>query len=680
MNSTLNAQYTDTTNNTLVDVIVTASRTEKILGNEALPVLLIRKKTIEQSGSFRLSNILQEQTGLYIANNFGSGVKIQGLGPDYVLILIDGEPLVGRNGGVLDLSRITVNNIKQIEIVKGPSSSLYGSEAMGGVINIITDRITQNTLNANLRYGTYNTVDATVSGSLNFQKTKLSGSINRYSSKGYDFDKTDIGQTVMPFYNYTGHAKFEQQISGHIDVGSSFRYYSEKQNDNYSIGSDIVKGEPVLNEYNINPYVKIKITESIKTVFRGYFSEYKIDTKDYLVSNDSLFYNDFFKQNYNKVENQTDIKMADKNDLNIGIGYIGERLNTSRYSAIQSNTISYAFLQDEYRVSENLMLIGGVRYDRNAAYASHISPKFAIHLKANDHLIINASYGAGFKAPDYRQLYLNFTNNAAGGYTVYGANEISVHGLQAQLDAGILSSITPFGYELKQLYPEYSNGINIGASYTFNNKLFGKMNIFRNDINNMIATKIVAYKTTNAPVYSYFNINAAVTEGTEIELKYNMSKYLKVEMGYQFLITADRAILEKIRAGQVFGKKQGSLTSYQLTRSDYGGLNDQSKHMANLKIFYENQSWFVTTRCLYRSRWGVADLDGNLILNRDDEYTNGNLQINISAGKSFKNGMKLNVGLDNITNYQNQRYLSNLPGITYYITYQINFLNNNRSH
>lgn len=405
----VNAQHTDTTSNTLDDVIVTATRTEQKYGNEALPVSLIRKKAIEQSGSYRLNNILQEQTGLYIANNFGSGVKIQGLGPEYVLILIDGEPLVGRNGGVLDLSRVSVNNIKQIEIVKGPSSSLYGSEAMGGVINIITDKYTQNTLGANLRYGSYNTVDATISGSLNFRKSKLSGSINRYSSKGYDFDKTDIGQIVMPFYNYTGHAKFEQQISDHINVGSSFRYYYEKQNDNYSIGTDIAEGQPVLNEFNINPYVKIKFNESIKTVFRGYFSEYKLDTKDYLKSNDSLFYNDYFQQNYNKVENQTDIQLTDNNDLNIGFGYIGERLNTNRYSAIQSNTISYAFLQDEHRFSENIMLIGGVRYDRNAAYASHISPKLAVHIKANDHLIINASYGAGFKAPDYRQLYLNFT-------------------------------------------------------------------------------------------------------------------------------------------------------------------------------------------------------------------------------------------------------------------------------
>ena len=68
----------------------------------------------------------------------GEGIQMQGLDAQYVLILIDGVPLVGRSAGTLDLNRISVGNIKQIEVVKGASSSLYGSDALGGVINIIT--------------------------------------------------------------------------------------------------------------------------------------------------------------------------------------------------------------------------------------------------------------------------------------------------------------------------------------------------------------------------------------------------------------------------------------------------------------------------------------------------------------------------------------------------------------
>ena len=112
-------------NKTMDEIVVTATRTERKLGNVAVPVRIISQQTIRQSGSLRLKDILQEQTGIYITNGFGAGVQMQGLNPDYTLILIDGEPLVGRTAGVLDLNRISAGSVKKIEIVKGPSSSLY---------------------------------------------------------------------------------------------------------------------------------------------------------------------------------------------------------------------------------------------------------------------------------------------------------------------------------------------------------------------------------------------------------------------------------------------------------------------------------------------------------------------------------------------------------------------------
>jgi outer membrane receptor for ferrienterochelin and colicins len=120
-------------------VVVTATRSERKMSNLTVPVTLINAQTIQQTGSIRLTDILKEQTGLTMTSGFGAGVQLQGLNPDYTIILINGEPLVGRTAGVLDLNRIALGNIKKIEIVKGPSSSLYGSEAMAGVINIITD-------------------------------------------------------------------------------------------------------------------------------------------------------------------------------------------------------------------------------------------------------------------------------------------------------------------------------------------------------------------------------------------------------------------------------------------------------------------------------------------------------------------------------------------------------------
>src|SRR5690606_30694517 len=115
---------------TLSEVIVTATRTVRQLSSLPLPVQLVSKKEIQSVNSLRLSDILNEQTGLITIPDFGGGegIQLQGLDSQYTLILVDGVPLIGRSAGTLNISRITVGNIKQIEIVKGASSSLYGRD------------------------------------------------------------------------------------------------------------------------------------------------------------------------------------------------------------------------------------------------------------------------------------------------------------------------------------------------------------------------------------------------------------------------------------------------------------------------------------------------------------------------------------------------------------------------
>ena len=185
--------------NKLEEVIVTGTKTIRKLSSLPLPALIITQKEIESSNSTRLSEILNEQSGLITIPDFGGGegIQLQGLDSQYTLILIDGLPIIGRFGGTLDINRFSTGNIKQIEIVKGASSSLYGSEAIGGVINIITKEPLKG-FQGDLSYytGSNNTNDANVL--LNYKNNNIGFNLfaNSYKSDGYDLNNSDEFNTA----------------------------------------------------------------------------------------------------------------------------------------------------------------------------------------------------------------------------------------------------------------------------------------------------------------------------------------------------------------------------------------------------------------------------------------------------------------------------------------------------
>ena len=151
----------------LKEVVVTGTRTQKSLQQVPIPITRITSEEIKKKGLVRLNEVLSEQTGMTILDDpHGQGIQIQGFDPAYTLILIDGLPLIGRSTGIFELSRITTNNIDRIEIVKGPTSSLYGSEAMAGVVNIITAEPAKGVAGGlSARYGTNKTADLSLNSS-----------------------------------------------------------------------------------------------------------------------------------------------------------------------------------------------------------------------------------------------------------------------------------------------------------------------------------------------------------------------------------------------------------------------------------------------------------------------------------------------------------------------------------
>ncbi|NBC16444.1 MAG: TonB-dependent receptor plug domain-containing protein, partial [Bacteroidetes bacterium] len=111
----------------LGDVVVTATRSLKALEQVPVPTSIVGADDIRARGARRLSDLLAEQPGLQLNYDHGAGLNIQGFDADYTLILIDGEPVIGRTAGTLNLERIAVADVERVEVVRGPSSSLYGS-------------------------------------------------------------------------------------------------------------------------------------------------------------------------------------------------------------------------------------------------------------------------------------------------------------------------------------------------------------------------------------------------------------------------------------------------------------------------------------------------------------------------------------------------------------------------
>ncbi len=680
----------DSTGKLLDEVIITATRTENKASNIPLPIQVISSKNIQLSGSQKLIDILQMQSGLVIANNplgtalqgypnpFGEGIQMQGLDPAYTLILVDAEPLTGRNAGIINLGRIAIGNIKQIEIMKGPATSLYGSDALAGVINIITQEPAKNTLNFLTHYATNNTLGLTGSSTIKSNKTALQFFVNRYSSDGYDLDKNIYGKTVDPFIDYTLNAKFTYDINAKNKFILSARYFSDKQFNSYLIFPDsqpeIVKGTTIESDKSLYARLQHKVNNGLNYFTSIYTTIYTNNASVYLFKNDSLYERIMLSQFLLKPEIQVNIGKNPASLFVTGAGYNFETVNSSRYSSLKEMNSWYVFAQKQIQLKEKTNIIAGARFDKNSLYPAQLSPKLAVTYKINPGFVFKGSIGKGFKGPDFRQQFLDFSNSLIG-YTLLGARELG-HGLETLKRNGQISQnidIVPFlkGNELR---PEKSIGVNVGFDYTFNSNSTFKVNFFRNDISNLIETYNLPFnKTNNQSIYSYVNVNKVFTEGMEISFSYIFDANFSLYGGYQYLIAKDKEVLQQIKEGKLFKRDPVTNVTSLVTKTEYKGLYNRSRNTANIRLQYSNlfykSSAFVTVK--YRGRYGYSGLNGfqngSGILSDVREFAQGFVLLNTTFSRQIANGMEIQAGVENILNYTNKLLMPNMFGRSYFI-------------
>ena len=657
--------------------VITATRTQRDQESIPTPVTVIPEKEIEMNGNTRLDDILSEQTGLAVIDNFGKGVQLQGLDPDYTLILVDGEPLIGRSAGTLDLSRINVGNIKQIEVVKGPSSAIWGSDALAGVINIITEDAKRPlSLSVDGRIGNFNAYQSNVELGINESKYSTS---NFFSLEGTDgFNPTTAGGngSVPSLYSYSLSSKHAYQLNNDIKLTTNARYYYEDVESAFDFETMVndtsrIQSNNRIQDFSINPGIEINFDIPLSIMADYYLSNFSTETIYSNIGNadPDEFEDTSFDQQFQKYEMKNIYSWDGRNMSTLGFGQNIESLEADTYAEDSGFTNSFVYLQHEWYASDLINISGGFRFDNHSEFDSRLTPKFSLLFKPTSKIHARASVGTGFRAPDFRQLFLDFDNPVAG-YSVYGARN-AVNGLNRLQDLGLLSQIIVPQSQLQTIEAETSLAFNAGIDIYPSNDITFRINAFRNDVNNLIEFQPIAVRTSSQFVFSYFNLDEVRSQGVEAELRYKLPQFLgddiqmNLSTGFQYL-DATREVQDTRNVIE-----NGILVTRTQTKRLQ--LQNRSRESGNIKLFVDHSGLDTqfSIRAAYRGSFNIGDINGN---NRFDDFetADGFWIWDTSVSKSFNKNYTLQVGADNIFGYTDRTYLPGQLGARYYARFSIN--------
>ncbi|WP_158598152.1 TonB-dependent siderophore receptor [Flavobacterium sp. 81] len=427
-------------------------------------------------------------------------------------------------------------------------------------------------------------------------------------------------------------------------------------------------GDAKENEWNSQIKLEHRWNSRLYWEYEMYATNYKNDA--FLNNPDNVL---FEKTYYNQWLVRPEIRTTwsiNRDKLTAGAGLNYETLDRTYFANNVQFNSQYIYLQYDYNPTEKLNILAGFRYDNHSEYASQLSPKLAVNYRFNTNFSLKGSVGYGYKAPDFRQLYFDFTNPSVG-YTVLGYNvaEARLNEFESQ---GLLSSRVA-GVNFDQpLKPESSINFNFGGYYR-KNKLKIELNAFYNSISDLIDTGVVAAKKSGQNIFSYFNYSKVFTYGLEFNSTYNFTKDFSASLGYQFLTAKDKSVVDNFEEHQYI--RNSDLQTIKIDKSDYFGLYNRSKHTANVKFGYTIPSIKadVNLRVLYRSKYGLFDTNGNGILDKYDNFIGDYFIANLSASKYIMDKFMLQAGANNLFNYTDPSQIPSLAGRQLYARIQYNF-------
>lgn len=390
--------------------------------NSVQKVLVIDSKRIEAQGAVSLEQVLSNDLNIRLSkdNILGSTLTMGGVGGENIKILVDGVPIIGRLNGSVDLSQINMQNVERIEVIQGPASVQYGTNALGGVINIITKKPKKNSIQTgvNLFYetvGRYN-ADAFFGFSKKKHQFRIDG--GRYFFDGFNKD-TLSGRTLQ--------WKPKRQVFGGLSYGYTFGGLTLRYQGNYFHEKVENKGAPIApfnmgaldeeyitqrysNAIFLNGYVKPKRHIDITVAHSGFIRERDQFAKNLVTLErkgvDSTF--DSFMQIMSR-GTYTYVSSSEKLTVQAGYDIAHDWGKGLRIKDGGQNIGDYAFFTSaEYTAWKKLTFKPGFRYGYNTRFKAPPIPSFSLMYKPHKYITMRATWSRGFRAPDIKELYFEF--------------------------------------------------------------------------------------------------------------------------------------------------------------------------------------------------------------------------------------------------------------------------------
>lgn len=424
-------------NDEIDEVVVTATRTERVLLDVPIATQVISGRSLEkmQQASFR-DMLEYELPGVEFTNNGGyANINMLGFGGKYVLFLVDGERMAGESFDNIDYNRIDMDNIERIEIVKGASSSLYGSNAVGGVINIITRQPDEPfQLRAGMRYGSNDELNGnlTVSSRQKWGSVSVAGSyksMRPYLIKdrapmeevypdGTTVEKP-LGETYVAgytCYNITPKFTFDLSKTTRLELKGGF-YFNERNPGG-------IDGEKVRDHfYDYNAGAKFAWTirpEQHLSLTANYDRYDKFDFYRLLDEREKNYENSQFRAG-----TLYDLSIRGKHYIVAGADFLSDELMTFMFDSegAQGERRAWtasAFTQQEWQLLKRLTLVTGLRYDYHSQFKGHLTPRISFMYRPHDSIALRGGYAGGFRSPTLKELYTDWFHPYGGGFQIVG--------------------------------------------------------------------------------------------------------------------------------------------------------------------------------------------------------------------------------------------------------------------